>query len=128
MKCFHDPTQDAVGLCRACGKALCRDHLVDFDKGLACKGHCEDLVLRMIALNDMSLELSAESKGLLRASGLDMMVRAVLLIILGAAFLGFSMVYYEETNPFLVGIGAAIAICGLAMLVPAIFFQRRKGK
>ncbi len=38
MNCFnHD--KEAVGFCKHCYKALCRDCLVDLGDGLACKEH-----------------------------------------------------------------------------------------
>jgi hypothetical protein len=36
VKCFHHPSDDAVGLCKACGKGVCRACAVDLGEGLAC--------------------------------------------------------------------------------------------
>ncbi|MBU4189689.1 MAG: hypothetical protein KJ886_01655 [Candidatus Thermoplasmatota archaeon] len=29
MKCFYNPTRDAVGVCKNCGKGLCAECAVD---------------------------------------------------------------------------------------------------
>jgi hypothetical protein len=126
MKCFHDPTQDAVGICRGCGKALSREHLVDLDKGLACKGHCEDYVRQLIALNDSTLALSAKTQNIIQSSGRDALIRALFTIILGAIFAGASLLYSEHPDPFFVSIGIAFTLWGLLGLFRAISLQRAK--
>lgn len=36
MKCFNHPAQDAVGMCANCGRAGCRECLVDVGHGILC--------------------------------------------------------------------------------------------
>ncbi len=44
MKCFDDPTRDAVGACTRCGKAVCPENAVYIDGKLYCK-ECAKIVL-----------------------------------------------------------------------------------
>ena len=37
MKCFNHRDADAIGICKACQKALCAECANDLDHGLACK-------------------------------------------------------------------------------------------
>lgn len=41
MKCFSHDGSDAVGTCKNCNKALCKECAVDTGVGLACRGKCE---------------------------------------------------------------------------------------
>jgi phage shock protein C len=41
MKCYNDPTRDAVGICVKCGKGVCPEEVVMIDGKLYCK-ECSD--------------------------------------------------------------------------------------
>ena len=47
MNCFQHEDRTAVGVCRACGKALCKDCLVEVEGGIACRDTCEMQVASM---------------------------------------------------------------------------------
>lgn len=40
MECFAHPGANSVGVCKACGKAVCRTCAVDNGFALACSGSC----------------------------------------------------------------------------------------
>lgn len=44
MKCWHHPAEDAVGVCRHCGRGLCPECAVELERWLACRGRCEGKV------------------------------------------------------------------------------------
>ncbi len=44
MKCFNHPNADAVGVCKSCGRALCRDCIAEVGLSCSCKGRCESIV------------------------------------------------------------------------------------
>jgi|HubBroStandDraft_1064217.scaffolds.fasta_scaffold425520_1 hypothetical protein len=48
MRCFYHEDKQAVGICKSCGKGVCQECAVDFTKGLACRGHCEESVRSII--------------------------------------------------------------------------------
>jgi hypothetical protein len=48
MRCFYHEQKEAVGICKSCGKGICKKCAVDFKKGLACRGHCEKTVRSII--------------------------------------------------------------------------------
>jgi hypothetical protein len=59
MRCFYHENE-AVGICKSCGKGICQDCAIDFKKGLACRGHCEESVqhiIQQIKEYDKSAEL-----------------------------------------------------------------------
>ena len=47
MKCFNHNDTDGVGVCRICGKALCKDCAVPGAMGITCKGDCEKSAKQM---------------------------------------------------------------------------------
>ncbi len=42
MNCFNHADIPAVGICKVCGKALCKECIVETKGGTVCKGSCED--------------------------------------------------------------------------------------
>jgi hypothetical protein len=50
MNCFRHRNATAVGVCRACGKGLCGDCLVEVPYGLACRDSCEERAAALHAL------------------------------------------------------------------------------
>ena len=52
MNCFNHSDHAAVGICKSCGKALCRDRMTEMPHGLACKGACEPRVQLMNRIID----------------------------------------------------------------------------
>jgi prefoldin subunit 5 len=48
MRCFYHEEKQAVGLCKSCGKGICKECAVDLTTALACRGHCEESVRSII--------------------------------------------------------------------------------
>ena len=43
MKCYVHTSVDAIGVCKACQKGLCRECAVDAGHAITCKGNCESI-------------------------------------------------------------------------------------
>jgi hypothetical protein len=56
MHCFYHPEREAVGLCKSCSKGICTECAVDLDRGLACRGRCEDKVRKIIEVTDLAYQ------------------------------------------------------------------------
>lgn len=52
MECFEHQGAHAVGICRGCNKAVCRECAVVFPKGMACCAECEQDVKELIEMNE----------------------------------------------------------------------------
>jgi hypothetical protein len=50
MNCFNHTDQPAIGICKSCGKGLCRACITEVPNGIACKNHCE---ARVVMINQM---------------------------------------------------------------------------
>lgn len=62
MRCFYHQDQEAVGICRSCGKAICAACVVDLGKGLACRGRCEEHAQAIIRLVDHNIQHISPAK------------------------------------------------------------------
>lgn len=117
MKCFHDPIQDAVGICKSCGKGLCPDHLTDLGRGLACRGSCEEAVRVLIGLIDHNVSSTGPSIRILKRSSLTAYGSGLFLIIVGAIFL---VTGYRSRMDLSLYIGGAFLVYGTWNLVRTI--------
>jgi len=86
LHCFYHQTQDAVAICRSCGKGLCPKCAIEIaDTGVACKDRCEE---KAKAIN----ELIARSKAISRSPFLS-----VVYLLLGLGCL--TMAYVDRSAP-----------------------------
>ena len=86
MKCFYDPSQDAIGTCKCCGRGLSADHLTDLGKGLACRGRCEEDVRSLVTLIHRNVSSSAATNQILKRSSLTAYGSGVFLTVTGLIF------------------------------------------
>lgn len=86
MKCFYDPTQDAVGTCKSCQRGISHEYLTDMGKGIACKGRCEEDAAALIALIDRNMAASEASNQILRRSSATGYGSGVFMIVMGIFF------------------------------------------
>lgn len=110
MKCYYDPTQDAVALCRACGRGLSHEHLTEVSTGVACKGRCEeqaDVVNRMI---ERSASSSVASNQMIRRMPSAALGSGIFLALMG---LLFSIQGYQNDRGFTLKMGVICIAFGL---------------
>jgi hypothetical protein len=129
MKCFYDPTQDAVGSCRSCFRGLSQAHLVDLVKGLACKGRCEQDVARLIAYLEVSQNSMAQTQN--SVNRVDHVMRtsarsgyAGALFILAFGLICIVTEWTRPTVPFLFHMGALFIAFGTWRLIQAVAYAR----
>lgn len=67
MKCFYHDDRDAIGICKSCGRGLCRECCFEFRKGLACRGRCEDDAAAVASLIEQSVEWQPWNVAVLRS-------------------------------------------------------------
>ena len=86
MKCFNHQTEDAVGICKACNKAVCNQCAIDTGYGLACCTECaseaadQDAIIKK---NKLLLGIGANKKVL--PTGL------IMFFFFGVVFTGFGL-------------------------------------
>ena len=80
LLCYAHPDYQAIGICKSCHKGLCPECAAELDKGLACRGHCEEDV-RFI---NQELEASRKSYDVARSSS---SATALFYFVMGAIIL-----------------------------------------
>lgn len=116
MKCFRHPIDDAVALCTACAKGICRECAVDLTRGTACKGDCEIEVRRLIDLRDFSFAQPAQLRSILARSRSTMVRSSLYSGAIGAAFLYWGWTSGSDLLTVMGGIGVAYATVQLISL------------
>jgi hypothetical protein len=132
MRCFYHHDQEAIGVCKSCGKGLCAECAVDLGKGLACRGHCEadaEAVIQLIGQNVRHMDVVERAlqgrRSVLRqnsstryATGLFMAVAGAIFTIFGAANL--------ERFAFSFALGFACLVFGVYWIILARRFGKDK--
>lgn len=115
MKCFNHHTDDAVAICKSCGKALCPQCAASLPNGIACKNNCEDRV------NMLNLMIDNNNK-VIATTNTNLKSYAVFSIILGALFISMGGLFYRTDVYF----SAIIVTIGIAFLINGIRRNHRK--
>ncbi len=87
MKCFYSPSQDAIGICKSCGRGVSADQMTDMGKGLACKGRCEDDVKSLMTLIEQNISSSSATNQILKRSPNAGYGSGVFLTVMGLIFI-----------------------------------------
>ena len=85
MKCYNHTDLDAVGICKACNKGICRECAVDLGNGLACRDSCEQEVREVN-------EIIVRSKTIHKKTGQFYGGGAIIAGLIGLLFLLFGLV------------------------------------
>src|SRR5262249_49667793 len=83
MRCFNHLDQEAVGLCKSCGRGLCPNCAAEVEKALACRGRCESDVLDLLSINRNALQFAKSTKQARFLGPALFMVVGVMLMLLG---------------------------------------------
>src|SRR5437762_5766948 len=120
MKCFNHPNVDAVGICKSCGRGLCRECIAEVDLACSCKGRCKVVVETM---NDL---VERGSTAYQKSSAIQMR-NGILIILLGALFLFFGIWGGAETpwNYFFLAAGALFSLLGFSAIFAAIRLNKK---
>jgi hypothetical protein len=112
MRCFVHREQEALAICKQCGKALCSACLVDSPDGVTCSGSCEErLKLYTSAARDTQRGFSA-SKQILRVLAAGTVVLGIMLIVIG-----FTLERIQGIPIFLPVALLSSLLCVVALLV-----------
>jgi len=117
MKCFYSPAEDAVGICKSCGKGLSAGYAADLGRGLACKDRCETDVRKLISMIERNERMSEASEELVTKSPKAAHGHALFLMLAGLLF-GIAG-YLREREPLLLGLGVLFLLYGTTVSIRA---------
>ncbi|MBN1817275.1 MAG: hypothetical protein JW828_07920 [Sedimentisphaerales bacterium] len=113
MNCFNHSNIPAVGICKSCGKGLCKDCLVEVPDGLACKQSCEERVRYINFLID-------SNKQVLTATRFHAKSATIFLFVFGGFVFLLGLIPYlivgEKGTLFLAALGFVFLVLGLLRL------------
>lgn len=110
MNCFNHGGVPAIGICKACGKALCGECLAEVPNGLACKGRCEGRVNMINRMLDANGQVMRAARHQVKSSGL-------ISLTLGVGCCFFAVWSFLESDSFLpyfiglLGISCVVSGC-----------------
>ena len=120
MLCYYHKDKQAVGSCKSCNKGLCTDCAVDVNKGLACRGTCEEDVRLIVQLIDQNIKLMSTTSRLIEGGGSARTAASIFNIACDVIFLILGLLNWPRYDfAFLLG------ICFLAYGLYSIFWSRR---
>ena len=88
MNCYYSPQNQAVGICKSCGRGISFDFAADVGNGLACKDRCEDRVKTINRMIDRNSKVLSITNTQLRRNMIFSAVSGVLFAIFGV-YMGF---------------------------------------
>jgi hypothetical protein len=117
MHCFYHPQDEAAGVCRNCGRGVCRDCIEIVEDAIACRGKCTERVAgiqRMLRGNQRTYATNAKQ---LRQGGIYALFSGGLFVLMGIIFMT-SMIgdFGRYMGAIMIGLGALIAIRGLSSM------------
>lgn len=109
MHCFNHPDTSAVGVCKHCGKAICRECITDLGFGLACKNlHEKDVEdVHLLVVRNVALQKKGD-KGFTKYACVFLFGAPGLLFLLQGIF--------EGNDKFLIALGVVFIILAVMSL------------
>ena len=121
MKCLNHPARDGVAICKACGKAICRECAQESEGGIACQQSCIDTLSKK---NELYSKQAAHLKNLQRMNFLG----SFFSIGMGILFIYFSSQGFGLVYDFIFLLGVGFTVYGIvAQFVNMVIFFK-KGK
>jgi len=126
MHCFNHPRNDAVGICRACGKGICADCIVPTEHGLTCSPKCSDRSEAVDAMIDRNLKLSAPVGSMWQRTGNVYLVMRRVYIGIGVVVILFGVGIVvtcpvkSPIFPVAAGLAAGFGLLGLILLTAGL--------
>ena len=117
MQCFVHPNDSAVGICKSCGKGVCRACAIPLSRGLACSEECKPFVEALARLQSTSIR----NIGLISAQRLAQPLMSLVFLSTGIYF-----VSAYGPDPFAWFILAAGGVFALASVLTWVRLMRSR--
>jgi len=114
MNCFNHHERQAIGVCKACGKGLCPDCLVEVANSIACKNNCEKRVTILNKLVDARLKLLSLAR-----------LYYILALATGLLFIIWGLLSYSADNTGAGLLGISVGVLLLCMGIVGAVRSRR---
>jgi hypothetical protein len=85
MKCFNHAAVDAVAVCKGCGRALCRECVVEVGRSCSCRNRCEADVATHNDLVERGRTAYQKTSATYFRSGIFTLLLGVMFLLIGLA-------------------------------------------
>ena len=116
MNCYNHEDKPASGVCRACGKGLCRECIAEVPGGIACRNHCEKQVETINYVIDINKQSATIANSRLK-------MNMIFFIIMGAVS---GLIGVVDGNYFFGALAILMCILGLLGARPKYNFPEQK--
>lgn len=114
MKCFNHNDKESIAVCKACGKAVCRECARETEHGIVCQKSCLNSLLETHALQSRQ---AAHLKNMKRMSHLG----AIFSICMGILFIYFSSLGYGLVYELIFYLGVGFTLYGIVAQIVNMF-------
>jgi len=83
MKCYNHKNQEAQGICKACGKGLCKECTSETENAISCHGSCKKQAELMNGIIKNNARIISISNKRIKHLGIFSISAGILFIILG---------------------------------------------
>jgi len=119
MKCLNHPERDAVAICLACGKGVCRKCVHVSEAGIACQQSC---VKTLSEKNELYARQAAHLKNIKRIN----LLGSFFSIGMGLLFLYFASQGFGLVYDFVFLLGCGFLVYGIvAQIVNVVIFFKK---
>src|SRR4030095_10970083 len=87
MKCFNHAANDAVAICKSCGRGICRDCLIEVGTAMVCKERCESAVAGLNDLVSRNINAYKKASEVYRSVALFFGLLGLVMVVMGAVIL-----------------------------------------
>lgn len=108
MRCYNHHENEAIGICRFCGRGLCPGCAIEVEKAVACRDRCESEVATILSLNRNALQFAKSTKQARYLAPTMLIVVGGVLTALGLMYRGFDLAIFA---------GGVVVAIGVAFLV-----------
>ena len=114
MKCFEHPDTDAVGMCKHCGKGICKICAKETEYGISCEGECTIQLFQEGERIELNKQMATNIANKSNDDKYQYTIYALMCAVVGVLIMGFGV-----RDDFKVGIslGVVMLVVGIASLI-----------
>ncbi|MDX1777001.1 MAG: DUF2180 family protein [Desulfobulbales bacterium] len=114
MKCYNHPESEAVAVCLACGKGVCRQCVFASENAVSCREKCSAV---LSSRDELQARQAAHLKNVKRMN----LLGSLFSLGMGALFIYFSYQGFGLVYDFVFLLGAGFAVYGIVALCVNMF-------
>ena len=124
MRCFYHDEVEAVGVCKACGRGLCRGCSAEAGSSIACASRCEDRARTVDELMDRNIRIMPLTEQAWQGYPRRQVAAAVMALVAGILFVMVGVDMRGTGRLGITGIGLIAIVTGVRQFAAASALKR----